>query len=180
MIERTLQAHLVDLARRHPVVTLTGPRQSGKTTLCRAAFPDQMYLSLEPPDEREFARTDPRGFLARASAGAVIDEVQRLPDLLSYIQEIVDQRPRPGTFILTGSQHFGLIEAVTQTLAGRAALLQLLPLGLEEFRCAGRETSGGGAWNARDGGSCKTQPPAAGRGDRDCQWTAPTDLMFPV
>jgi predicted AAA+ superfamily ATPase len=134
VILRTLQAHLLDLARRHPVVTITGPRQSGKTTLCRAAFPGKRYLSLEPPDEREFARTDPRGFLGRAPDGAVIDEVQRVPALLSYIQQIVDERPQPGTFVLTGSQHFGLMEAVTQTLAGRAALLQLLPLGLDEVR----------------------------------------------
>lgn len=103
MIERTLEAPLVALARRYPVVTLTGPRQSGKTTLCRGAFPDKPYLSLEPPDERDFARTDPRGFLARVPQGAVIDEVQRVPDLLSYIQQIVDARPRPGQFVLTGS-----------------------------------------------------------------------------
>ena len=130
MIERTLQAPLLALAERYPVVTLTGPRQSGKTTLCRAAFPDKPYVSLEPPDEREFARTDPRGFLARVPDGAIIDEVQRVPELLSYLQQIVDARPRPGAFLLTGSQHFGPINAATQTLAGRTALLQLLPLAL--------------------------------------------------
>jgi uncharacterized protein len=134
VIERTLRVPLLALAERYPVVTLTGPRQSGKTTLCRAAFPDKPYLSLEPPDEREFARTDPRGFLARVPDGAIIDEVQRVPDLLSYLQQIVDARPRPGAFLLTGSQHFGLIDAVTQTLAGRTALLQLLPLALDEIR----------------------------------------------
>ena len=134
MVERTLQAHLRALARRHPVVTLTGPRQSGKTTLCRSAFPDKPYVSLEPPDQREFARSDPRGFLGRLDDGAVIDEVQRVPELLSYVQHRVDEDPRPGTFVLTGSQHFGLSDAVTQTLAGRSALVQLLPLALEEVR----------------------------------------------
>ncbi len=134
MIERTLRVPLLALAERYPVVTLTGPRQSGKTTLCRAAFPDKPYLSLEPPDEREFARTDPRGFLARVPDGAIIDEVQRVPELLSYLQQLVDARPRPGAFLLTGSQHFGLIHAVTQSLAGRTALLQLLPLALDEIR----------------------------------------------
>ncbi len=134
MIERTLQAPLVALARRYPIVTLTGPRQSGKTTLCRTAFAEKAYLSLEPPDERDFARTDPRGFLARVPQGAVIDEVQRVPELLSYIQQLVDTHPRPGTFILTGSQHFGLLSAVAQTLAGRTAVVQLLPLALDEVR----------------------------------------------
>jgi predicted AAA+ superfamily ATPase len=134
MIERTLRTHLLDLAQRHPVVTLTGPRQSGKTTLCRAAFPNTPYVSLEPPDEREFARSDPRAFLGRVPDGAVIDEVQRVPALLSYIQQRVDEAPAAGAFILTGSQHLGLLDAVSQTLAGRSALLQLLPLGLEEVR----------------------------------------------
>ena len=91
-------------------------------------------MSLDPPDEREFARIDPRGFLGRVPGGAVIDEVQRVPELLSYIQQIVDEQPRPGAFILTGSQHLGPLEAVTQTLAGRSALVQLLPLGLDEVR----------------------------------------------
>jgi hypothetical protein len=134
VVERTLAAHLAALARRHPVVTLTGPRQSGKTTLCRSTFPAKPYLSLEPPDEREFARTDPRGFLARVPDGAIIDEVQRVPELLSYLQEIVDARPRRGLFILTGSQNLGLLARVTQTLAGRTAITGLLPLSLDEIR----------------------------------------------
>src|SRR5262245_49484087 len=134
MIQRTLQAHAIALAGRHPVVTLTGPRQSGKTTLCRTAFPGKPYVSLEPPDEREFASTDPRGFLQRFPQGAVIDEIQRVPELLSYIQEIVDNRRDLGVFILTGSQNLGLLQAVSQTLAGRTVLLHLLPLGLEEVR----------------------------------------------
>lgn len=134
MIPRILESVLKSVATRHPVVTLTGPRQSGKTTLCRSAFPDKPYVSLEPPDEREFAQTDPRGFLQRFAHGAVIDEVQRVPDLLSYIQGVVDAHADPGRFILTGSQNFGLTEAVSQTLAGRSALLELLPLSLEEIR----------------------------------------------
>lgn len=134
MVIRTLEPVLRDQATRYPVITVTGPRQSGKTTLCKATFPDKPYLSLEPPDEREFARTDPRGFLARVPDGAVIDEVQHVPELLSYVQALVDARPRPGSFVLTGSQYFGLVEAVTQTLAGRTALAQLLPLSLDEIR----------------------------------------------
>lgn len=134
MIERTLRPALASLAERYPVVTLTGPRQSGKTTLCRHTFGALPYASLEPPDQREFARADPRGFLGRFPAGAIIDEVQRVPELLSYLQEIVDVLPRRGTFVLTGSQHLGLIDAVTQTLAGRTAVLELLPLALEEIR----------------------------------------------
>ena len=134
MIRRTLEPHAVTLAQRHPVLTITGPRQSGKTTLCRAVFPERAYVSLEPLAEREFARTDPRGFLAQYPAGAVIDEVQRVPELLSYIQERVDEHPQAGQFILTGSQHLGLLQAVSQTLAGRTVLLNLLPLGLDEVR----------------------------------------------
>ncbi len=134
MVDRLLRPTLLGLARRHPVVTITGPRQSGKSTLCRDAFPRKPYVSLEPPDQRDLARHDPRAFLARFPRGAVIDEVQRAPELLSYVQEAVDRDPAPGRFILTGSQQLGLIEAVTQTLAGRTALLQLLPLNLSEIQ----------------------------------------------
>lgn len=115
-----------------PIVALTGPRQSGKTTLCRAVFPDVPYVSLEPLDTRRYAQEDPRGFLAEHRDGAVLDEVQRVPDLLSYLQGIVDEDPAPGRFIVTGSQHFGLSAAITQSLAGRVAMLDLLPLSLDE------------------------------------------------
>lgn len=134
MIERTLHAHLAAVAGRYPVVTLTGPRQSGKTTLCRMAFPDKPYKSLENPATRELALEDPIGFLDRYPDGAIFDEVQRAPQLLSYLQGRVDEDPRPGRFVLTGSQNFALIESVTQSLAGRTSLLELLPLGLEEVR----------------------------------------------
>lgn len=132
MIRRNLQGTLEALAGRHPVVTITGPRQSGKTTLCRMTFPKKRYVSLEPPDIREYAIRDPRGFLAEHRAGAVFDEVQRAPSLLSYLQGDVDERPEPGRFILTGSQHFGLIDSIAQSLAGRSAVVHLLPLSFDE------------------------------------------------
>ncbi len=134
MIERDLKQPLLRWAGSYPVVTLTGPRQSGKTTLCRAAFPDKPYRSLEPLEQRSFAREDPKGFLAEFPGGAILDEVQRAPDLLSYIQDLVDQDPRAGRFILTGSQHFGLSEGISQSLAGRTAVLHLLPPSLGELR----------------------------------------------
>jgi len=116
------------------VVTLTGPRQSGKTFLARATFPNHAYVSLEDPDERSRAATDPRGFLSRFTRESVIlDEVQRSPDLLSYLQGMVDADARPGRFVLTGSQNLLLMHGVSQTLAGRTALLHLLPLSLSEL-----------------------------------------------
>jgi hypothetical protein len=133
MINRDLAPVLSRWATAYPVVTLTGPRQSGKTTLCKTVFPDKPYLSLEPMDVRTYAREDPRGFLAQFPDGAVLDEVQRTPELLGYIQDLVDRDPRPGKFILTGSQHFGLSEAVSQSLAGRTAILHLLPPSLGEL-----------------------------------------------
>lgn len=134
MVPRRLETPLRELARHYPVVTVTGPRQSGKTTLCRGTFPDKRYVSLEPLDERRYARDDPRGFLADHAAGAIIDEVQHAPELLSYLQAEVDERPEHGRFILTGSQHFGLSEAISQSLAGRTGILHLLPLSLDELR----------------------------------------------
>lgn len=133
MIARTLEARLRSAAAEQPVVVVTGPRQSGKTTLCRSVFPDRPYVSLEPLDQRDFARKDPRSFLASVREGAVLDEVQRVPELLSYLQEAVDEDPSSGRFILTGSQNLLLLEAVTQTLAGRATMLELLPLSHEEL-----------------------------------------------
>jgi len=134
MIRRDLQSTLLRWAGVYPVVTLTGPRQSGKTTLCKAAFPDKPYVSLEPLETRAFAREDPRGFLGQFPQGAILDEVQHAAGLLSYIQDRVDADPEPGRFVLTGSQHFGLTDAVSQTLAGRTAILHLLPPSLGELR----------------------------------------------
>lgn len=133
MIHRNIETPLREAASTMPAVAVTGPRQSGKTTVCRVCFPDHAHVSLEPLDVREFASSDPRGFLAQYPGPVVIDEVQRAPDLFSYLQEEIDADPTPGRFILTGSQHFGLIEAVSQSLAGRVALLQLLPLSLDEL-----------------------------------------------
>lgn len=134
MIRRTLQDQIEAAATQSPVVTVTGPRQSGKTTLTRAAFPDRPYVSLETPSEREFAGDDPLGFLARFPDGAILDEIQRAPELLSYLQGIVDDDPSPGRFVLTGSHNLALMEGVSQSLAGRTALLELLPLELDEIR----------------------------------------------
>ncbi len=134
MIKRVLESRLRALSRKFPVVTVTGPRQSGKTTLCRAVFADKPYVSLEAPDVQEFARRDPRAFLAQHPEGAVLDEVQRVPDLLSYVQVIVDEHPGAGRYILTGSANFSLLQSLGQSLAGRTALLELLPLSLEEIR----------------------------------------------
>jgi len=133
MIPRTLQLSLHKAAKYYPVVTLTGPRQSGKTTLARHAFRDHEYISMEDPEERAFALEDPRGFLARFPAGVVLDEAQRTPHLFSYIQTIVDNEDRPGRFILSGSQNFLLLKNISQTLAGRCSVLHLLPFSLDEL-----------------------------------------------
>ncbi|WP_296510879.1 ATP-binding protein [Rhodoferax sp.] len=132
MITRNITPILQRLASQYPVITLTGPRQSGKTTLAKALFPDKPYVSLEDPDIRRFAMDDPRGFLANYPQGAILDEVQRAPDLPSYLQGMVDADARPGRFILTGSQQFELMTQVTQSLAGRTAVLRLLPFTLAE------------------------------------------------
>ena len=119
------------------MVGITGPRQSGKTTLARSLFSDKPYVSLENPDDRNYALDDPRGFLGQYPAGAVLDEVQRCPQLFSYIQGIVDDTKKPGMFILTGSQQFGLMAHITQSLAGRVGILNLLPFSYSELREGG-------------------------------------------
>ncbi len=128
MIIRDLAPKLIRSATQVPTITLTGPRQSGKTTLCRSVFPRHPYVTLETPDTRAFAAEDPRAFLAQFPEGAVIDEVQRAPDLLSYLQGIIDDDPAPGRWILSGSQNLSLLESVSQSLAGRTAVHHLLPL----------------------------------------------------
>ena len=132
MLRRHLAESLRAAAGINPVVTLTGPRQSGKTTLVRALFPEHLYLSLEAPDVRARALEDPRGLLALGDR-VILDEVQRAPDLLSYIQVLVDEDARPGRFVITGSQNILRMESVAQTLAGRTALLRLYPLSLAEL-----------------------------------------------
>jgi uncharacterized protein len=125
------------MAGSFKAITITGPRQSGKTTLARMVFPKKPYLSLESPDVRRMALEDPRHLLSLHPEGCILDEVQRAPELLSYLQGILDASPEPGRYVLTGSQQFGLMERVTQSLAGRTALLTLLPLALDELERGG-------------------------------------------
>ena len=132
-ITRDLTPKLLNAATQWPALTLTGPRQSGKTTLCRAAFPRHPYVTLEAPDERAFAADDPRAFLVRFPQGAILDEVQRAPDLLSYLQGIIDDDPAPGRWILSGSQNLSLLQSVSQSLAGRTDVYHLLPLARGEI-----------------------------------------------
>ena len=132
MFKRTLTTKIISLAEKFQVITLTGPRQSGKTTLVKAAFPTLPYVSLEEPDVRQIALTDPRGFLVNYPTGAILDEVQHTPELFSYIQSLVDGDPEI-QFILTGSANFLLMEKISQTLAGRTAILHLLPFSMAEL-----------------------------------------------
>jgi len=133
MIERHMTPILQKLVNQYPVVAVTGPRQSGKTTLVQAALPEHDYVSLEEPDKRRFASEDPHLFLDAHGPSTIIDEIQRVPELLSYIQGRVDREKRPGQYVLTGSSNLLLLEGVSQTLAGRVSLLTLLPLSLGEL-----------------------------------------------
>lgn len=133
MINRFLENSLKKSSKKYPIVTVTGPRQSGKTTLAKQAFPKYTYISLEDPDNRSFAEEDPRGFLAEYDKYVIFDEIQRVPELFSYIQTTVDEKPINGRFILTGSQQFLLNEKISQSLAGRSAILRLLPFSLAEL-----------------------------------------------
>lgn len=134
MIQRNIAPLLQRLANQYPVITLTGPRQSGKTTLAKSLFANKPYVTLEDPDVRRFASEDPRGFLAAYPQGAILDEIQRVPELSSYLQGVVDAAPEPGRFILTGSHQFELMTQVSQSLAGRTAVLRLLPFTLAEVQ----------------------------------------------
>lgn len=134
MITRKIENELMHCAAEYPAVTILGPRQSGKTTLAKMAFPKHAYLSLEDPDIRAQAAADPRGLLESVAHGAVLDEIQRMPDLLSYLQGMIDADRQPGRFILTGSHQPQVHQAVSQSLAGRTAVLELLPFTIEEIR----------------------------------------------
>ena len=132
-IKRQAETVLLERAKAYSVVTVLGPRQSGKTTLCRIAFPDKPYVNLEQPDVREFAQQDPKAFLDQYLDGAVLDEIQNVPSLLSWIQVLTDSDPRAGRFVLTGSHQLQLSAQLTQSLAGRTAVIELLPLSLSEL-----------------------------------------------
>lgn len=134
MIKRNLEKKLLSLSQQYPVVLITGPRQSGKTTIARKVFPDKPYVSLEDLENRDFANSDPKGFLAKYKNGAIFDEIQRAPDLPSYIQGIVDSAKKNGLYILTGSQNFNVIDTVNQSLAGRTAMTKLLPFSIDEIK----------------------------------------------
>lgn len=133
LIQRKVGNVFKRLTHDYPVITLTGPRQSGKTTLCRMTYPEMAYANLEDPELREYAATDPKGFLAQFPDSAILDEIQRVPELISYIQVIVDTPGFSGNYILTGSQNFSVSNTINQSLAGRTALLTLLPLSCSEI-----------------------------------------------
>ena len=133
MIKRDIQSLLKEMMNSFPVVTITGPRQSGKTTLVKQTYPEMDYVSLEELDVREHAEKDPRDFLSRFPQSVIIDEVQKVPSLLSYIQTIVDAEQRNGRFILTGSNQFEYISSISQSLAGRTGILKLLPFSYSEI-----------------------------------------------
>ena len=133
MIPRKLSQSLIENATQYPVISLTGPRQSGKTTLVKALFKQHEYISLEDPEYRDLAIEDPRGFLNQFDHGVILDEVQRTPNLFSYIQTITDKKDQPGQFILTGSQNFLLLKNIQQSLAGRCAIHHLLPFSMDEL-----------------------------------------------
>lgn len=137
LVARALREKLEAMVQAYPVVTLTGPRQSGKSTLLRAVFPDYQYVSLEDLDVRDFAQHDPRGFLGTYSRRVIVDEAQRVPQLFSYVQTHVDTAGEEGMFLLAGSQNFLLLDTVNQSLAGRTAVLKLLPFSHAELRDAG-------------------------------------------
>lgn len=133
MIQRTAESELRALASQYKAVAVVGPRQSGKTTLVRWVFKDKPYINLENPDTRLFATDDPRAFLSNYPNGAILDEVQRVPELFSYLQQILDESATLGLFIITGSNNFLLQENISQSLAGRIGYLNLLPLSIDEI-----------------------------------------------
>ena len=158
---RDLTGTLLRLARQFPAIAVTGPRQSGKTTLMRQVFSGKPYVSLEDPVELAFAQSDPRSFLQRYARGAVFDEAQRWPDLFSHLQGMVDADRQPGRFVLTGSQQFGLMAGVTQSLAGRVGMTRLLPLALSELSQAPKKDLYTHLWRGAYPGLWQRQPTLA-------------------
>lgn len=140
-ISREIYNELIESCKTFPVVTITGPRQSGKSTLLRNVFPGKKYVSLEDPDVRQLAISDPRLFLNQSDNGLIIDEIQRVPDLVSYIQGIVDNTKIPGHYILSGSQQFELSQTISQSLAGRTAILRLLPFSIHEIQVVSADST---------------------------------------
>ncbi len=134
MIARHLFEKANTMLGKYPIITITGPRQSGKTTFAKQLRPDYQYISLEDPDMRQFAQNDPRDFLETYQNGVILDEVQYVPELFSYLQTYSDKRNRNGEYILTGSQNFLLMERITQSLAGRVAIFTLLPFSFSELK----------------------------------------------
>ena len=137
-IKRELSPRVEEALRKFPVVAVMGPRQSGKTTLCRNLLPGYRYINLEDISNRTFAQTDPKGFLETYQNGIIIDEIQYAPDLFSYLQVYTDERQINGEYLITGSQHFLMSEHIAQSLAGRVALFNLLPFSLSELQQGGK------------------------------------------
>jgi len=141
LVHRSIVDHLQELSRYFPIVSLTGPRQAGKTTLLKHLFTGYRYVSLEDPDQRLRATEDPRDFLKQYDKKVIFDEVQRTPSLFSYLQTLVDEKKQPGNFILSGSQNFLLRESITQSLAGRVGIARLMPLDMAELKPGGLLTN---------------------------------------
>jgi uncharacterized protein len=138
LISREIVSAIKKITPKYPILALTGPRQSGKTTLLKSLFPDYRYVSLENPDNRNFAESDPNGFFKEFHSRVIFDEVQRVPELFSYIQNIVDDRSgEMGIYVLSGSQNFHLMHSITQSLAGRVAIFKLFPFDLKELKNVG-------------------------------------------
>ena len=135
-VARRLTTHIEELGKYFPIISLTGPRQAGKTTLLREMFPDYQYVSLEDPDQQLFAIEDPRSFLKQYDYRVIFDEAQRVPSLFSYLQTTVDEDRLPGRYILSGSQNFLLRQNITQSLAGRVGIARLFPLDINELRAS--------------------------------------------
>lgn len=134
IVNRVISNSIRKIISKYPIIAVTGPRQSGKTTLLKSMFPDYEYVSLENPDMRSFAETDPNGFLKKYNEKIIFDEIQRVPSLFSYLQTIVDESGMMGQFFLSGSQNFHLMNSITQSLAGRVAIFKLFPFDFQELK----------------------------------------------